>query len=37
MLKTSATNFLGMLQVLGSPAHAIGQPEIVNVYNNEKM
>lgn len=39
MIKTIATNFLGivMLLVLGSTAHAIAQPEIVNVDNNEKM
>ena len=39
MLKTIATNFLGIVMVLvsGSPAHAIAQPEIVNVDNNEKM
>ena len=39
MLKTIATNFLGivMLLVLGSLAHAMGQPKIVNVDNNEKM
>ena len=39
MLKTIATNFLRivMLLVSGSPAHAMGQPEIVNVDKNEKM
>jgi hypothetical protein len=39
MLKTIAANFLGIVMFLvsGSPAHAMGQPEIVNVDNNEKM